>query len=106
MSKAKSYGCIQSVSLPAIWESELFKQRPSHFPGDDWSFVRCDDDEEAAVGAQLPQQREEQGRVEEVHGVAANNDIECVLERAVGNVFEFQLFARLSGSGAVAKTDA
>ena len=68
--------------------------------------MRRDDDEGLAVGPQLPQQAEQQRVIEKVHGVAANNHIECALERAVGNVFEFQLFARLSGSGAVAKTDA
>ena len=55
-----SRGHVQPVSLPAIWKSELFKKQPSHFLRDDGSFVGCDDDEELAVGAQLPEKRKQE----------------------------------------------
>ena len=44
-SASVSRGRVKPVSLPAIWKSELFKKRPSHFLRDDGSFVGRNDDE-------------------------------------------------------------
>jgi hypothetical protein len=63
--------------------------------------VRCNDDEHVAVGAQLPEKREEKRGVKKVHGIAANYDIKCILKRAVSNIFEFQLFALFPGARVV-----
>jgi len=63
--------------------------------------VRCNDDEHVAVRAQLPEKCEQQRGVEKVHGIAANYDIKCILKRAVGNIFKFQLFALFPGARVV-----
>ncbi len=67
--------------------------------------MRRDDDEGLAVGPQLPQQAEQQGVVEKVHGVAANNHVKSILECAFCNVLKSQSFALLAGAGVVSASE-